>query len=236
MRLKVVLAIAGILSLNSLNAQIKEGEQMIGGTISLQTSRTETEAPFSGTSKSISFSFTPQLGIGIKNNWIVAAGFGYNYTKQRNESSSKPTPRSKKSVSISEPMEPKKIATIAATVLAMIAVVGIWRFGLPFGGGAAETPLDPKATVAVLKMILKNFDDLSRTTDQSAIDECMANVKPQMAAILAKTQDPKNNTPEVAACQAATKALMKIADSLPDKQEDIEQGVTEFQKQIALVQ
>lgn len=88
MRLKVVLAIAGILLLNSLNAQIKEGEQMIGGTISLQTSRTETEAPFSGTSKSTSFSFTPQLGIGIKNNWIVAAGFGYNYIKQRNESGS----------------------------------------------------------------------------------------------------------------------------------------------------
>lgn len=149
---------------------------------------------------------------------------------------SKPTPRSKKSVSISEPMEPKKIATISATVLAVVAVLGIWKFGLPFGGGAAETPLDPKATVAVLQMILKNFDDLSRTTDQTAFEECMANVKPQMAAILAKTQDPKNNTPEAAACQAATKALMKIADSLPDKQEDIEQGVTEFQKQIALVQ
>ena len=147
------------------------------------------------------------------------------------------TPPPKKSVSVSEPMDLKKVGTVAGAITVIACVLAISFFGLPFGGGgAAETPLDPKATVAVLQMILKNFDDLSRTTDQTAFEECMANVKPQMAAILAKTQDPKNNTPEAAACQAATKALMKIADSLPDKQEDIEQGVTEFQKQIALVQ
>jgi hypothetical protein len=88
MRLKAALAIAGIFFLNSLNAQIKEGEQMIGGTFSLQTSRTDNEAPFSSISKNTSFSFTPQLGIGIKNKWIVGAGLGYNYFKQRSESGS----------------------------------------------------------------------------------------------------------------------------------------------------
>ena len=88
MRLKVVLPIAGFFFLNSLNAQIKKGVQMIGGTFSLQTSRTDNEAPFSSISKNTSFSFTPQLGIGIKINWIVGAGFGYNYFKQRNESGS----------------------------------------------------------------------------------------------------------------------------------------------------
>ena len=132
-------------------------------------------------------------------------------------------------------MDLKKVGIVAGAVAVIAGVLAIFFFGSPFGC-AAETPLDPKATAAVLKMILKNFDDLTRTTDQSAIDECMDNVKPQMAAILAKTQDPKNNSPEAAACQAATKALMKIADSLPDKQEDIEQGLAEFQKQIALVE
>lgn len=61
---------------------------MIGGTFSLQSSRTGTEAPFSSNSKSTAFSFDQQLCIGIKNNWIVGAGFGFNYIKQRNKSGS----------------------------------------------------------------------------------------------------------------------------------------------------
>ena len=119
----------------------------------------------------------------------------------------------------------------------MIAgVLAISIFGSPFGSAPPESPFDPKATAAVLTTIFNNFNDLTMTTDESAFGECMDNVKPQMAAILVTTQDPKNDTPEAAACQAATKALMKIADSFPDQQEEIEQGVIEFQKQIALVQ
>lgn len=134
-------------------------------------------------------------------------------------------------------MDLKKVGTVASAITVIAGVLAISIFGFPFGGGGPpEAPFDPKATAAVLKMILKNLDDLTRTTDESAFAECMDNVKPQMAAILAKTQDPKNNTTEAAACQAATKALMKIADSMPDKQEGIEEGVVEFQKQIALVQ
>ena len=147
------------------------------------------------------------------------------------------TPPPKKSVSVSEPMDIKKVGTVAGAIAVIASVLAVSIFGLPFGGeGAVETPFDPKASAAVLKSILKNFDDLTMTTDETAFAECMENVKPQMAAILVITQDPKNNTPAAAACQAATKALMKIADSLPDKQEEIEQGVAEFQKQIALVQ
>ena len=147
------------------------------------------------------------------------------------------TPPRKKSVSVSEPMDVKKIGTVASAITVVAGILAISIFGLPFGGGGSvETPFDPKATAAVLKTILKNFDDLTMTTNEDAFAECMDNVKPQMAAILATTQDPRNNTPTAAACQAATKALMKIADSFPDKQEDIEQGVLEFQKQIALVQ
>ncbi|MEJ7592604.1 MAG: hypothetical protein WKF77_13715 [Planctomycetaceae bacterium] len=147
------------------------------------------------------------------------------------------TPPPKKSVSVSEPMDVKKVGTVAGAITVIAGVLAISIFGLPFGGGGrVETPFDPKATAAVLKTILKNFDDLTMTTDETAFDECMDNVKPQMAAIMATTQDPKNNTPEAAACQAATKALMKIADSFPDKQEEIQQGVIEFQMQIALVQ
>jgi hypothetical protein len=134
-------------------------------------------------------------------------------------------------------MDVKKVGTIAGAITAVAGVLAISIFGSPFGGGGPpEAPFDPKATAMVLTTILKNFNDLTMTTDESAFAEVMDSVKPQMDAILVTTQDPKNNTPEAAACQAATKALMKIADSLPDKQEEIEQGVVEFQKQIALVQ
>ncbi len=147
------------------------------------------------------------------------------------------TPPKKKSVSVSEPMDVKKIGTVAGAIAVIAGVLTISIFGLPFGGGGPpETPFDPKATAAVLKTILKNFNDLTMTTNEEAFAECMDNVKPQMAAILAITQDPKNNTPEAAACQAATKALLKIADSFPDKQEEMEQGAVEFQKQVALVE
>ncbi len=147
------------------------------------------------------------------------------------------TPPPKRRVSVSEPMDVKKVGTVAGAITVVAGILAISIFGLPFGGGGSvETPFDPRATAAVLKTILKNFDDLTMTTNEDAFAECMDNVKPQMAAILATTQDPRNNTPTAAACQAATKALMKIADSFPDKQEDIEQGVLEFQKQIALVQ
>lgn len=145
-------------------------------------------------------------------------------------------PPVKKTVSVSEPKDWKKIGTVGGAVSVIAGVLAISIFGSPFGSAPPETPFDPKATAAVLKTILKNFDDLTMSADESAFGECMDNVKPQMAAILVTTQDPKNNTPEAAACLAATKALMKIADSFPDQQEEIEQGVIEFQKQIALVQ
>ena len=133
-------------------------------------------------------------------------------------------------------MDVQKVGTIAGAITVVAGVLAISIFGLPFGGGGPpEAPFDPKATAMVLTTILKNFNDLTMTTDESAFADVMDSVKPQMAAILVTTQDPKNNTPEAAACQAATKALMKIADSLPDKQEEIEQGVVEFEKQIALV-
>ena len=147
------------------------------------------------------------------------------------------TPPPKRKISVSEPMDVKKVGTVAGAFAVIACALAIPIFGLPFGGDRSpDTPFDPKVTAAILKSILKNFGDLTMTTDASAFDECMDSVKPQMAAILAITQDPKNNTPEAAACQAATKALMKIADSFPDKQDDMEQGVVEFQKQIAMVQ
>lgn len=145
-------------------------------------------------------------------------------------------PPVKKSVSVSEPKDWKKIGTVGGAVSVIAGVLAISIFGSPFGSAPPESPFDPKATAAVLTTIFNNFNDLTMTTDESAFGECMDNVKPQMAAILVTTQDPKNDTPEAAACQAATKALMKIADSFPDQQEEIEQGVIEFQKQIALVQ
>ncbi len=217
-------------------------QKSLSGTASMATS--PTSAGFTGTAADRGAMGTPPS---MSSNGGYSAGSSSSPTSVSALYSASPTtptaPRRvaytppKKSVSVSEPMDLKKVGTVAGAITVIAGVLAISIFGLPFGGESpVETPFDPKATAAILQMILKNCNDLTMTSDPSIIAETMDNLKPQMAVILAITQDPKNNTPEAAACQAATKALMKIADSMPDKQEGIEEGVVEFQKQIALVQ
>jgi hypothetical protein len=88
MRKKIVLVVVTLFFIKTINAQIKKGEQMAGGTFSFQFSRSETDAAFPSTAEGTSFSVTPQFGIGLKKNWIVGAGIGYYYSKGRNESGS----------------------------------------------------------------------------------------------------------------------------------------------------
>jgi outer membrane autotransporter protein len=66
------------------NAQIKQGEKMLGGNISFLNSTDETEDADNKYTNS-RFNITPQLGFGLANNWIVGIQAGYSSTKETEE-------------------------------------------------------------------------------------------------------------------------------------------------------
>jgi len=59
---------------------------MLGGSVGVQFSKSETDAPYSSDSKSTTVAVSPQFGVGLKKNWIIGAGVSYNYGKGVNES------------------------------------------------------------------------------------------------------------------------------------------------------
>jgi outer membrane autotransporter barrel domain len=62
-------------------AQIKQGEKMLGGNISFSNETDDTKNPeYNYTSSR--FSFTPQLGFGLANNWIVGVQAGFETRKE----------------------------------------------------------------------------------------------------------------------------------------------------------
>lgn len=72
---------------NQAAAQIKKGEKMLGGNITVNNIKAEQFNMYgSGEQKGTSVSIIPQLGFGLNNNWIIGISAGYNYSKQRSSS------------------------------------------------------------------------------------------------------------------------------------------------------
>lgn len=66
------------------NAQIVKGEKMLGGSISIISSKTKYKNTAATDHEAHTLSVTPQLGFGLGNNWIVGLGVGY--ANSKNES------------------------------------------------------------------------------------------------------------------------------------------------------
>mgnify|MGYP003575890801 CR=1 FL=1 len=66
------------------NAQIKQGEKMLGGNISFSNYNDETKDADNKYTDS-RFNITPQLGFGLANNWVLGIQAGYNTRKETEE-------------------------------------------------------------------------------------------------------------------------------------------------------
>ena len=146
------------------------------------------------------------------------------------------TPPVKKRVSVSEPMDFKKIGMTGGAVTAIAGVLAIAIFGVPFGSAPPEAQFDPKSAATVLNYIMRDFDTVVvQTPDEAIWEECVYTAKSQLNAILAGSNDTASDAPEAIACREATKALMQIAELKLDNEEVYTQCKQEFEKHIAMI-
>lgn len=184
-----------------------------------------------GYSRGAGSSLTPVSALFSASPSLFAAPSGTAYT---------PPVKRSVSVSVSEPMDFKKIGMAGGAIVVIAGVLAISVFGLPIGGGAPQVPFDPKATAIVLNSIMKDFDTVAQNPSDAVWDESVYFAKSQLHAILVAANDAASDAasdaPEVVACSEASKALMKIADLKPAENEDVYlQFRQEFARHMAMV-
>ena len=73
--------LAFVLAYCSLSAQVKKGQFMLGGNAAIEYSSKRYRNFYYITEKRTTLSFSPQLGIGLRKNWVVGGGLNLQMLK-----------------------------------------------------------------------------------------------------------------------------------------------------------
>lgn len=70
----------------TVNAQIKKGEKMVGGSFGVSVQKNENNAFLAiPLNKSTSFNAAPQISFGLGRSWVTGVGVAYSFSKTKNE-------------------------------------------------------------------------------------------------------------------------------------------------------